>query len=156
MQRPAQNEAPLVIGIGNEFRRDDAAGLRVVRHLRDRALTGVEILEMEGEGTALMQAWAGAKKVILVDAIVSNAGPGYVHRFHANSGGFPPQLKSGGSSHQFGLADAVNLALSLNQIPENLVVYGIEGKDFKQGVGLTPEVETAVQSVVEYLIKDLR
>lgn len=157
MQRLARDgEATVVIGVGNEFRRDDGAGLQVVRQLRDRSLTDVELIEMTGEGAALMQAWTGARKVILIDAILSKSASGRVHRYHASAGEFPPHLRPSGCAHHFGLADAVDLALALNQVPKDLVIYGIEGRDFEQGVGLTPEVETAVQNVVEYLIEDLR
>ena len=39
----------MVIGVGNEFRRDDGAGLAVVARLRDRVPPGVELVLTDGE-----------------------------------------------------------------------------------------------------------
>jgi hypothetical protein len=50
----------VVIGVGNEFRRDDGAGPAVVAKLRDLASPGVELVTMDGEPTRLIEAWTGA------------------------------------------------------------------------------------------------
>jgi hydrogenase maturation protease len=39
----------MVIGVGNEFRRDDGAGLAVVARLHDRVPPGVEMVLTDGE-----------------------------------------------------------------------------------------------------------
>ncbi|HXX63553.1 MAG TPA: hydrogenase maturation protease, partial [Bacteroidota bacterium] len=59
----------LLIGIGNEFRTDDALGILVAREVRRRNPEGLTIKEQSGEGTALMEAWEGGEEVIVVDAI---------------------------------------------------------------------------------------
>jgi len=66
----------LVIGIGNEFRNDDGLGILIAREIRRRNLESVFVLEQSGEGTALMEAWEGPDRVIIVDAIVSGKAPG--------------------------------------------------------------------------------
>jgi hypothetical protein len=50
----------VVIGVGNEYRRDDGAGLAVVARLRDRVPPGVEIVLTDGEPIRLIEAWTGA------------------------------------------------------------------------------------------------
>ena len=47
-----------LIGVGNQFRRDDAAGLEVARRLRLTRPPGVEIFEEEGEPASLIEAWS--------------------------------------------------------------------------------------------------
>ena len=59
------------------------------------------------------------------------------------------------STHAFGLAEAVELARALGRLPPRLIVYGIEGKSFEAGVGLSPEVGAAVQEVVERVLGEL-
>jgi len=51
------------------------------------------------------------------------------------------------STHAFSVAEAVELARALNQLPPRLIVYGIEGKNFDSCVGLSPEVKLAVEEV---------
>ena len=66
-----------MIGVGNAYRGDDAAGLAVARLLRER---GVEALDQEGEPVALVELLAGHGAVVLIDAVRSGASPGTVHR----------------------------------------------------------------------------
>jgi hydrogenase maturation protease len=54
------------------------------------------------------------------------------------------------------VAEAVELARSLAQLPPHLVVYGIEGANFAAGVELSPAVEQAVEMVVERLAQEVR
>ena len=49
--------AVLVIGVGNEFRGDDAAGLFVVRKLREKVAHEAVLVEATGEGANLMERW---------------------------------------------------------------------------------------------------
>ena len=134
----------LVIGVGNEWRRDDAAGLVVARRLRG---TGVRVLEQEGEPTALLEAWHGAEQALVIDAVSSGAEVGTIHRLDARAEKLPAELFRG-STHAFSVAEAVELGRALDRLPESLLIYGIEGGDFAAGTGLSPEVERAVDELV--------
>jgi hydrogenase maturation protease len=144
----------LIIGVGNEFRGDDGAGLVVSRRLGALSLEGVRVLEVEGEGVAVMMAWKGASAVILVDAVYSGAEPGTVHRLEAHARPVPGSFFHR-STHAISVADAIELARSLGELPSHFVVYGIEGKSFEAGMGLSPEVETAVQEVVAAVVGEV-
>src|SRR5215510_4588094 len=133
---------PLIIGIGNEYRGDDAAGLIVARRLKERFANSVIVLEQSGDGAALMEAWRGAETVIIIDATLSGAEPGTIRRFDANTRPIP-KTSFRCSTHAFGVAEAIELARALGNIPQRLMVYGIEGKNFAAGVGLSAEVEKA-------------
>jgi hydrogenase maturation protease len=138
----------LDIGVGNAFRGDDGLGLIVAQRLRELALPRVTVLEQSGEGAALVESWDDAGRVIVVDAVSSGGEPGTIHRFE--TAGQPlPALFSGGSTHAFGLAEAVELARQLDRLPPSLVIYGIEGKSFDLATGLSPEVEAVVPSVLD-------
>ncbi|UCG22946.1 MAG: hydrogenase maturation protease [Chloroflexota bacterium] len=144
----------LIIGVGNAFRGDDGVGLIVAQRLRELTLPGVTVLEQSGEGAALVESWEDAGRVIVVDAVSSGSEPGKIHRFEA-AGRPLPALFSGGSTHAFGLAEAVELARQLNRLPPSLVIYGIEGKSFDLGTGLSPEVESAVEILTERIAREL-
>ncbi|HEX6779152.1 MAG TPA: hydrogenase maturation protease, partial [Ktedonobacterales bacterium] len=58
------------------------------------------------------------------------------------------------STHAFGVAEAVELARVLNQLPPSLTVYGIEGKCFAAGTGLSPSVARAAKKVAEQLAQE--
>jgi len=72
----------VVIGVGNEFRRDDGAGPAVIGQLRDLVPSGVRLVITDGEPTRLIEAWTGAVLAVVVDAVRAEPShPGRVHRF---------------------------------------------------------------------------
>jgi hydrogenase maturation protease len=143
----------LVLGLGNEYRCDDAVGLVVGRRIKALDLLNTIVSEGSGESVNLMEAWRGADAVIIVDAISSGSEPGTIHRFVADSQRIPSKFFHY-SSHAFGVAEAIELARSLNQLPPHLIVYGIEGGKFDAGVGLSSEVARAVEEVVKRVRKE--
>jgi len=127
-----------VIGVGNPWRRDDAAGLVAAKKLGGRELEDV---------AALVEALGEAEQAVVVDAVSSGAEPGTIHRFEAASEPLPERLFAA-STHVLGVGEAVELARALGKLPARLSVYGIEGADFSAGEGLSPVVEQAVETVV--------
>lgn len=138
----------LVIGIGNAFRSDDAVGLFVARRLRSLENEHLIILEHSGEATTLMESWEGHDFVILVDALSSGRVPGAFLRINAVEDAIPAQFFSA-STHNMGMAEAIELARTLGKLPEKLFVYGIEGKNYQPGETLSPEVERTINEVTE-------
>ncbi len=145
----------LVIGVGNAYRSDDGAGIVAARKLAAQRLPGVRVMEMNGEGTSLVEAWKDVPSVLLVDAVSSGAVPGTIHRFEAQAGPLPTGLERR-SSHSFGVAEAVEVARALGRLPPRLVIYGIEASLFNPGQELSPEVERAVGEVVGRLVSEIK
>ena len=130
----------LVVGVGNPWRGDDAAGLELARRI---AGTGVEVRTVEGDASGLLEAWAGHEHVALVDAAAPAASPGALHTFRADHEPLPAAgLRS--STHAFGVADAIELARALGRLPARVDVYAVEGAEFAVGAGLSPPVVRTV------------
>jgi hydrogenase maturation protease len=145
----------LVIGVGNEYRGDDAVGLVVARRLRQLSLGNVTVIEESGEGTDLMESWKGADTVIIVDAASSGAKPGTIHRIDARAQRIPTGLLRY-STHAFSVGEAVELARAMNRLPPRMVVYGVEGERFDEGTVLSRAVQGSVDAVVDLVLKQLR
>jgi len=144
----------LVIGVGNIYRGDDGAGPAVIAMLRAEVPSGARLLECDGDCSALLDAWHGVDTVVLIDAVSSGAPPGTIYRFDALAQPLPRQV-SFQSTHAFGVAEALALGRTLGQLPANLIVYAIEGKTFANSVGLSLEVEPAVQEVAQQVKREL-
>jgi len=144
----------VVIGVGNRYRGDDAAGLEVVRLIQDAALTGVEVIEVEGDSTSLLDAWGDAETVYVVDAVSSGAEPGAQYRFDTAIGPAPGQFHHRGT-HAFSVADVIELARAIDRLPMRLIVYGIEGNEFGFGNALAPAVAVAVRATADRLLVEL-
>ena len=143
-----------VVGVGNELRGDDAAGLLVARRLRDLAGPGVEVLEVEGEPTRLIEMWQDADAVVVVDAVRSGAPAGTVSRFDAAAAPLPVSAGAG-STHALGLGEAIELARTLDRLPARLVVYAIEGGRFEAGAGVSAPVAAAVDRVAGAVLAEV-
>jgi hydrogenase maturation protease len=155
MRLVSVNPRILIVGVGSQERGDDGVGLLVARAMSSRNLSHTTILEESGEGGALLEAWKGADAVILVDAVSSGAAPGTLHRFDAQAQSIPAKFFRF-SSHTFGVAEAIELARALNQLPPRLVVFGIEGKAFETGIGISPEVVDTARTVVRAVAQEVR
>ena len=145
----------LIIGIGNPDRGDDAVGVIVAQRLRQRLPAHVPILQTTGDPGFLLEAWQTAETVILIDAVHSGAPPGTIHRFDAHESPLPANFFRC-STHALGLPEAIELARALNlsrpgrdELPPQLIVYGIEAKDFTAGTGLSAPVEQAAHQLVD-------
>jgi len=140
----------ILIGVGNEYRTDDALGVLVARELRRRSPAGLRILESSGEGASLMHAWEGGREVYLVDAIKSGKPPGTVHRIDLTHRKVPRELMPR-SSHAFGVPEAIETARTLGELPSKVILFGIEGETFDQGVGLTDPVLKSVPELLHLI-----
>lgn len=133
------------------MRGDDGVGAAVAAHLRAE---DIEAFDFDGDGAELMEMWAHQGQVILIDAAVSGAPLGTVHRFEANSDALPRNFFRH-SSHQFGVAEAVEMARVLDRLPRNLIIYAIEGQNFNLGAPLSKDVELAVWDTVDRIKADI-
>ncbi len=141
-----------VIGIGNEYRGDDAAGIAVARRLA--GLPDVTVIELPGEGTEIIDAMAPFDRVILADASRSGEIPGTIREFDVSTVSLPVRFFNY-STHAFGLAEALEVARALGTLPPEVTVFAIEGHRFDAGDELSPPVVEGVQEVASRIIKTL-
>jgi hydrogenase maturation protease len=154
-REPKREEKRLLslIGVGNRFRSDDAAGLEVVRRLRLAHPPGVRLIEQEGEPASLIESWSSVDEALVIDAVNSGSAPGTLHRFDVTDAPLPAQVFP--STHAMGLPEAVELARELDRLPGRLIVYGIEGQTWEAGEGLSEPVQKTVAKLVMDLYREL-
>lgn len=144
----------VVIGVGNDYRRDDGFGPQVVAALADRQagdprLSGVDLRVSDGEPTRLIDLWTGAGLAVVVDAVLDDGHhAGDRHELALDA---LDQLtdEPPATSHAISLGSTVALGQALGRLPRRLVVLAVSGTEFGFGQGLTPPVAAAVPAVVE-------
>jgi hydrogenase maturation protease len=149
----------VVIGVGNEYRADDGAGIAALGLLRDLP-DGVALVPSNGEATSLLETWTGAATAIVIDAVADGpAAPGTLHRLDvmAETDALAGAVltDSGTSSHDLGVRSAVALARVLGRMPGRLIVHGIQGADFSQGVTLSPPVAARIGDLAAAVLADI-
>ncbi len=145
----------LVIGVGNELRGDDGAGVWVARRLRaDPRAVGIDVREEQGDATRLLGAWRGYGTTIVIDAARSGATPGTVQRLDASDAPLAGAADCSTSTHALALGETIELARTLGQLPARVIVYAIEGRAFELGDSISESTRAAVVSVAAAVLRD--
>jgi len=146
----------VVVGIGNEFRKDDGVGMYVSRMIREKAPNEIKIVEGIPDGYALIETWDDSSNVFVIDSAASGGNPGKIFRFDAINEKIPGELFDGYSTHSISVVDAVELAGTLGRLPKSLSVFGIEGKDYSPGTQLSPAVKLAAGKLAEQILDEIK
>jgi hydrogenase maturation protease len=154
LRRPSGRSNIRIIGLGNEWRGDDAAGLVAARRLRDRIGEGAQIIEAQQAGTDLLDLMDGARGVLLIDAVSSGKTPGTIHRLDASTSPIAWNLACR-STHGVGVAETIELGRTLGRLPDRVIIYGIEVAETGWGPSLSQQVEEAVDQVVERVTQEV-
>jgi hydrogenase maturation protease len=146
----------LVVGVGNRLRRDDGVGPAVVDRVRS-ARPDLDVVELSGDASAMIELWAGRDVVVVVDAVRTGAPVGACHRWILRRGGWDAPLPpSRLSSHLVGVREAVELATVLDRLPPVLVVVGVEVSDLSVGSGMSAAVASAVDAAATLVLDTVR
>ena len=158
-------DAPIcVIGLGNLLQRDDAFGPRVVQRLeRDATLPpDVELVDSGTAGLHLLTWIVGRRAVIFVDALTRSAedpvrgAPGELRvldreRMLAGARPAGPRI----SPHQPEVREILAMAEVAGGAPRDVLLIGVVPRDLDDGLGLSPEVEAAIEPAARRVLVEL-
>lgn len=154
MTEPKPTTPLLVIGVGALERGDDAVGRLVARQVKALATNSAyQVMERRGEATELMDAWAPAQAVLLIDAASTGAPPGTIHRFDASHDPLPAEMAHT-STHDMGVSDALELARAMGMLPGRVIVYAIEIEQLAHGNEPSPAVEAAIGEAAAAVVRE--
>ncbi|ALK05676.1 MAG: F420-nonreducing hydrogenase [Methanosarcina sp. 795] len=146
-----------ILGCGSPLMGNDGIGLKVIEALHKTELKDLKDLDIEDAGVCgldLLNLLEGARKVIIVDAILADSPPGTVHRIEGKDlldGTEPHPLVS---MHDLTITDVLKIGEQVQSLPE-VVVIGIEigspAAEFTQEI--SPDVLNGVDKSI-LLIKE--
>ncbi len=140
-----------IIGIGSPFS-DDRLGWNVIEQLQatfDKTkMNNIDFLTCDRPNMSLISLMKGADEVILIDAVKSENLPGTIVRLSPDDI-FESQILL--SSHDFGVKHALELAHSLNLLPKQLTLYGIEIGTLSYNDQLSSDIADAIPMLVSEL-----
>ncbi len=145
----------LVLGIGNVLMMDDSVGVRAIEELEKKYCfsEGVELLDGGTSGIELLSYIGGRDHLIIIDALKSGLPPGTVIRVEGQD--VPARFMTRISPHQLGLSDVLAAATISDMLPGNLVLFGVEPKTVRLGLGLSEEVRASLDKLVATVIDEL-
>jgi hydrogenase maturation protease len=135
----------LVLGLGSEIRRDDAAGLLIAQQLRGMVPHGdVDVIESSVAGWSLLDLLVGYERAIIIDSVCTpERQAGRLHRLSVED---LRQWVGSLSPHRANLVSVLEAGKALGlEIPADIVIYAIEVSD---PVGFATEPTAQVQRVL--------
>lgn len=145
----------LLIGLGSTFRGDDAIGIEVAQRVAQRDPEGVTVVEVDDPAT-LLDVWADAEHVVVVDAMVSGRAPGTIVTLDVTNDPLPLADWTAAGSHGFGLAAAVELGRALGRLPQRLLVVGVEAASTTAGAEPSADVAAALEPALAATLAALK
>lgn len=138
-----------VVGLGNPMRQDDGLGPRVIEQLQ-RLRPHWPLKVLRGDAAGLLELLPGLEGLVVIDALISGTAPGSLLVRDCSTQPLPTTLK-GASTHALGVAEALELARMLDQLPPVVWVFGVEALWSGHGEGLSPPVEAAIPALLDAL-----
>ncbi|HFK8634599.1 TPA: hydrogenase maturation protease [Legionella pneumophila] len=146
-----------ILGIGSPFG-DDQVGclaadcLKAELSKEQYISKSVCIESHDRPGLRLIELMNSAKVAFLIDAVKSGCAIGTIHRLKNNEiFAFQNRL----STHEMGVAEALQIGQSLNDLPEDIILYGIEIDNTTFNTALSKSVKKAMREVVIQIKKEL-
>jgi len=146
----------VIIGMGNPLLSDDGVGIAVAHAVAERLKLSINltVTELHTGGIRLMEAMAGFRRAVVVDAMLSGAVPGTLRRFDSKDF---VTTKNTFSSHDTDFATAYNLGRMTGVLlPEQVSFWGIEAREFDLfAEQFTEEVAAALPGAVELIAAEI-
>ena len=139
-----------VFGIGSPFG-DDNLGFEVVKQLQqDADLKSLKpeklhIQYLDRPGMHLLALMRNVNVVFLIDAVMTGASVGTLHRLENEE---IHSAQSSFSTHSLGIAEVMSMGQALNDLPEKVVLFGIEIQEASCQFRLSKSVIKAINKLV--------
>lgn len=144
-----------VIGVGNRLRGDDAIGPLLIDALSMLPESEIELVDAGSDALGLLEYFEGRDQVLIVDACRMGHKPGTLLEFE------PSQIDmvivdDPLSLHGLGLAETIKMAESLQILPDDLKIIGIEPDSIQFNGSLSTPVQRALESAIEIVHDKLK
>jgi hydrogenase maturation protease len=139
----------LVLGLGNVLLQDDGAGPTLLNLLATSHGPNdlIEFVDGGTQGLALLGYLSDRQAVLLLDAVALGEKPGSVHVRE------DVEVLNLGSSrartaHEGNAGELLRAAALLGDLPDRVVLVGVEPKNIRTGFGLSPVVQASLPGVL--------
>lgn len=143
----------IVVGIGNPYRGDDAAGWAVIDGLEKSVGPVIGLTRQQGDIAELIDIFTHHKNVYLIDACQSCNAMGAWRRIDVHRESIKEENPQT-STHGFSVSQAISLAKNLNLLPNKLILYVINGGKYSISHALSPSVANGVEDVIKAILNE--
>jgi hydrogenase maturation protease len=147
-----------IIGIGNLLRKDDGVGIFLLERLQKQKKElpkNIEFIDGGTGGMNLLHLLAQFGIVLLIDAVDFKGRPGEIRVFSLKdiqSQKKPVMI----STHDSDFLNLLRLSQELKELPETLIIFGVQPRDVSYGIGLSKKIETILDDLILKLQKEIQ
>jgi len=146
----------VAVGLGNPLMGDEGIGGLIISRFQAQAdkYPSVDFIDAGTGGMSLLHIIAGRKKAVLIDCACMETEPGTIKRFT------PADVKSvkklqHQSLHEADVLKITELARRLGQLPQQVVILGIEPEKIEPGQKLSDTLSSKVDDYIATIAKEL-
>lgn len=148
-----------ILGCGSLLMGNDGVGLKVIEALQKTEIEGLENLDIADVGVCgldLLNFFDGARKVIMVDAILTDSPIGSVHRLEGEDLIQCTEPLNLVSVHDLTITDVLRIGEQIQTLPK-IVIIGIEiGTVVTEAtLEISPEVLKGVDEAIRLIKKEI-
>jgi hydrogenase maturation protease len=146
----------VVLGLGNPLMADEGIGVEIVSRLARMAgkFPSVEFVDAGTAGLSILHKLSGRRKAIIIDCCVMGAVPGTAAAFTPADVASVKKL-SHFSLHEVDILHVLELARSLGDCPDEVIIFGIEPVTIEQKESLSTELAERLDSYVAMVFDQL-
>lgn len=138
-----------IIGIGNPLNGDDGIGIVLIQELKKRGnFPNISIFDAGTGGMKILHFLKDLDKVIIIDAVDIDRSPGNFVFFSPED---VKSLRKPSGTHDSNLFEVLELSNDLGEIPDEVVIMGIQPKFTDIGEELSAEVENNIENMLDSL-----
>jgi hydrogenase maturation protease len=147
--------ATLILGLGNTIMSDDGIGPKVIEKLRSEGglPDDVDLVDGGTLGLDLLPFLEGVRKLIIVDAVEIGKPAGTVVYLVGDE--VPVALETKLSPHQMGMKDLLAVARLMGQLPEEIILIGVQPLSLQMDTELTPCVAACLDELSDRVRREL-
>jgi hydrogenase maturation protease len=146
----------VVLGLGNPLMADEGIGVYLIERLAARAAEypSVDFVDAGTGGLAVLYHIEGRRKAVFVDCAFMDEPPGTMRRFT------PEEVRSTKmlahqSLHEADLLRILAMARQLGQVPDEIVILGIQPQRVEPHQGLTPTLMDKIDEYIALILREL-
>ena len=144
----------LVIGIGNILRSDDGLGPTVIKQLKQESWSSDILLVDCGTcPLAHLEQLSISRYLIIIDAIKNEQPAGTVHQFYLEEIKKNDTLNT--TTHSYSMTQVIALAREINNLPQEIIYYGIEPATLDWGTEFSHSVREAIPQLIRKVKKKI-
>ncbi len=144
----------LVLGLGNLVHADDGAGIHAIQRLQTDPRVPSDVVLIDGgtQGLSLLPHISGFERLLVIDAVDAGESPGTLIRLEGRA---LADMPGKASVHQLGFSDLMVAMKLLGDLPEQVIVFGVQPMSTEWSAALTPPVEKALGPLIDSVIAQL-